>query len=48
MGTIEIGLFGKTVPKTVENFAALATHEKVSRYRMWNVVALIRGTWFDR
>lgn len=27
LGTIEIGLFGKTVPKTVKNFVALATHE---------------------
>ena len=27
IGTIEIGLFGKTVPKTVKNFVALATHE---------------------
>ena len=25
VGTIEIGLFGKTVPKTTENFAKLAS-----------------------
>jgi len=28
IGTIEIGLFGKTVPKTVENFATLASGSK--------------------
>ena len=28
IGTIEIGLFGKTVPKTVENFYTLAAGTK--------------------
>merc|ERR1711884_795904 len=32
-GTIEIGLFGKTVPKTVENFVELAQREKPEGYK---------------
>jgi len=36
-GRIVIGLFGKTVPKTVKNFKTLAMGSEVSR---WSVVLL--------
>ena len=33
IGKIEIGLFGKTVPKTVENFVQLANKEEGEGYK---------------
>ena len=33
VGKIEIGLFGKTVPKTVENFVTLANNPEVEGYK---------------
>ena len=33
IGTIEIGLFGKTVPKTVKNFFELAQKEEGEGYK---------------
>lgn len=37
-GRIEIGLFGKTVPKTAKNFFELATHEVKSLHFFYLII----------
>ena len=43
-GRIVIGLFGKTVPKTVKNFKTLAMGTEVS----WWIVIFVRIYWIDQ